>query len=153
VDSAERKDAQERVITSLLKGQEQEFFFPDGLLGFASCQRFGLSRYQPPDGSESPFFLLRAKEEDLSFPLISPRLLIPHYQLSPPSEVLTRLGAGSMVDLVILVIVTLRERLEETTANLQGPLLLNPISRLGLQLVVEDYPVRCPLLARPSPTW
>jgi flagellar assembly factor FliW len=155
------------MIASLLAGQEQEFFFPEGFLGFASYRRFGLSRYQPGDGSSSPFFFLRALEEEasaelvsepedseqvraadeeISFPLISPHLLVPDYHLAPPAEVLTKLGAGSMAELVVLVIVTLRERMEEITVNLQGPLLLNLVSRLGLQLVVEDYPVRYPLL-------
>ncbi len=146
--SAERKDGQERIIAALLKGQEQELFFPEGLLGFASCRRFVLSRYRPEDGSSSPFFLLQAEEEEISFPLISPHLLVADYYLFPPSEGLTKLAAGSMADLVILVIVTLRERLEEITANLQGPLLLNPVSCLGLQLVVENHSVRHPLLKR-----
>lgn len=143
---AERKGTKEKKVASLLRGEKQEFFFPEGLLGFASYRRFVLSRYQPADESSSPFFLLQAKEEEISFPLISPHLFVPDYHLSLPSEVLTKLGAGSMADLVILVIVTLRERLEEITANLQGPLLLNPVSCLGLQLVLEGYPVRYPLL-------
>jgi flagellar assembly factor FliW len=39
-----------------------------------------------------------------------------------------------------------RERLEEITVNLQGPLLVNPVSLLGRQLVLEEYPVRYPLI-------
>ncbi len=123
-----------------------EFFFPEGLLGFASCRRFMLERYRPLDGSPSPFFLLHSLEEDLSFPLIPPHFLVPDYQPFLPSEVLTKLGAGSGADLILMAIVTLRERLEDITVNLQGPLLFHPLPRLGLQLVLEGYPVRYPLL-------
>jgi flagellar assembly factor FliW len=49
-----------------------------------------------------------------------------------------------------MLIVTVRERLEEITVNLQGPLVLNPSSSKGLQLVVEEYPLRHPLVAAAS---
>lgn len=142
----EAKSTPQGVVDALLAGQELEFSFPDGLLGFASHQRFGLKRYQPPDGSESPFFLLESREDQVCFPLISPYLLLPEYDLAPSAEVLAKLGCGSSSELTVLAIVTLRERMGETTANLQGPLLLNPLSCLGLQLVVEGYPVRYPLV-------
>jgi flagellar assembly factor FliW len=138
----------QEAITAFLQGQEQEFFFPAGLLGFASCRRFTLGPYLPADGSPSPFLLLRAQEEDISFPLIDPSWLMSDYHLFPTPEVLARLGVSSAVDLIVLVIITLRVQLEEVTVNLQGPLLLNPVSRLGLQLVEEAYPVRYPLLVR-----
>lgn len=151
--NAKRKEAKgtpQGVIDSLLAGQELEFSFLEGLLGFASHRRFGLKRYQPADGSVAPFFLLESKEDEVCFPLIAPHLLWPDYRLTPSSEVLAKLGCGSSSELTVLAIVTLRERVEETTANLQGPLLLNPISRLGLQLVVEGYPVRYPLVKASS---
>jgi flagellar assembly factor FliW len=56
------------------------------------------------------------------------------------------LSAASAEQLSALLIVTLRERIEDITVNLQGPLIINPASSLGLQLVVEHYPVRYPLL-------
>ncbi len=45
-----------------------------------------------------------------------------------------------------LLIVTVRERAEETIVNLQGPLIINRVSLIGMQLVVEKYPSRHPLL-------
>ena len=48
-----------------------------------------------------------------------------------------------------MLIVTVRDRVEDITVNLQGPLIINSISLRGTQLVVEEYPVRYPLL-RPT---
>lgn len=124
----------------------EEFFFPEGLLGFSSHRYFVFAPYQPADGSASPFFVLQAKEDDLSFPLIAPRLLASDYTLTPPAEVLAKIGAGSTADLAVFAIVTLREPIEQITVNLQGPILLNPVSRLGLQVVAEQYPLRYPLI-------
>lgn len=137
------------LAVGLLEGQV--IFFPEGLLGFASNRHFVLSRYQPPVETRSPFFLLQAQEGDISFPLIFPHLLKPDFQFAPSREVLTKLCAGSTADLIVMVIVTLRDRLEEITVNLQGPLLLNPVSKIGLQYVLEQYPVRFPLLKEPLP--
>ncbi|MCS6924394.1 MAG: flagellar assembly protein FliW [Candidatus Binatia bacterium] len=144
-------------LLSLWVGQAEAFFFPEGLLGFPGSRHFVLSRYQPPDGSVSPFFLLQTQESEtsdrepgeyaaLSFPLISPYWLVPDYHVTPPPGVLDTLGVQVATACVVLVIVTLRERLEEITVNLQGPLLLSPATRRGVQLVVEQYPVRYPLL-------
>jgi len=125
---------------------EGRFFFRDGLLGFSSRRNFILRPYQPADGSASPFFVLQAEEDDLCFPLISPHSIVSDYTLTPPPEALAELRAGAATELSVFAIVTLRDRVEEITANLQGPILLNPASGLGLQLIVERYPLRCPLI-------
>ncbi len=133
-----------------LNGSQQEFFFPVGLLGFASVQHFVLSDYQPPDGSQSPFYLLQASHEDLSFLLLSPHLLVPEYRMELSPQEIACLNATSIDDLVAMVIITFRDRLEETTANLQGPVLLNLATKKGFQIVVENYPVRHRLLNHPT---
>ena len=121
---------------------EKEFFFPAGLLGFAACRRYQLERFQPGDGSESPFFMLRSLDQDVSFPLIHHSFLPVDYRLSLAPEVLADLNKDCADGLIVMFIVTVRDRVEETTVNLQGPLVLNPAASLGLQLIVEDYPVR-----------
>jgi flagellar assembly factor FliW len=129
---------------------ERRFFFPEGLLGFSSHRNFILSPYEPADGSESPFFILQAEEDELCFPLISPHSTVSDYALTPPPEALAALRAGSPAELSVFVIVTLRDSVEDITVNLQGPILFNPASRLGLQLVVEHYPLRFPLIPAKS---
>lgn len=135
-----------QVAESMPFRAETRFFFPDGLLGFSWQRNFILCPYQPADGSASPFLVLQAEEDDLCFPLISPHSIVSDYALTPPPEALDALRAGAPADLAVFVIVTLRERVEDITANLQGPILLNPATGLGLQLVVERYPLRCPLI-------
>jgi flagellar assembly factor FliW len=147
--SEQQHNAAEPTHTALIDAGEQEFSLPEGLLGFPTYQHFVLSRYQPEDGSASPFYLLQAKEAEVYFPLIAPQWVMPQYHLSVPKAVLTKLAAKAATDLVVLVIVTLRKRLEDATVNLQGPLLLNSTSHLGLQLVAERYPVRHPLILKP----
>lgn len=129
---------------------DREFFFPSGLLGFPTCQRFKLERFNPDAGDESPFLTLNSLDENLSFPLIHPDAIALHYRFPVDVELLSALAARSQEDLVPLLIVTVRERLEDITLNLQGPLIVNPTSSLGLQLIVEEYPLRYRLFETPS---
>jgi flagellar assembly factor FliW len=49
------------------------------------------------------------------------------------------------------LIVTVRDSLEATTVNLQGPLVVNPIALRGIQMVIENYPLRHSLLSARAP--
>ena len=127
---------------------EQELSFAAGLLGFPRCQRYRLERFRPADGTQTPFWVLRCLDEDLSFPVIKPASLGIDYQLPANLEVMSALGAASPDALMILLIVTVRDRVEDTTVNLQGPLVINPATAMGLQLIVEQYPLRHPMLVQ-----
>jgi flagellar assembly factor FliW len=126
--------------------EEQQLLFPVGILGFPASRRYRLERYRPEDGSESPFLTLKCLDQDLSFAVIHPRSLGLDYPVSVNDEMLATLSAASPDQLSTLLIVTLRERMEDITVNLQGPLIINQASSLGLQLVIEHYPVRYPLI-------
>jgi flagellar assembly factor FliW len=126
--------------------QKRQLHFPLGVLGFPAARRFRLEPFRPEDGSESPFFTLDCLDQSLSFPLIAPSSLGLVYQTPVSDAALHVLGAASGEQLSTLLIVTLRERMEDITVNLQGPLVINPASLLGLQLVIESYPLRYPLL-------
>jgi len=122
-----------------------EVVFPDGLFGLTNCHKFLLTKYHPEDGGASPFFLMQCQDENVSLPVLDPRLLVADYTFSIAPEVLDYLQARSVTDLSILTIVTVRDRMEDMTMNLQGPLLMNVAAHLGLQMIVEHFPVRYPL--------
>ena len=124
----------------------RELYFPAGVLGFPQAKRYQLAGFDPGDGSESPFLILNSLDEDLSFPVIHPDYVSKDYCIPVFPELLRSLEAKSEQDLAPLLIVTVRERVEETTVNLQGPLLINVVSGLAMQLVLEEYPLRHPLI-------
>lgn len=139
-------ERQHREAILLSELVDKEITFPSGILGFPEIQRYRLERF-PTDGDQAtPFLVLGAVAEPLSFPLIHPDFISLDYHVPIFPGLLTTLNAGSAADLVPLLIVTVRDRLEDITVNLQGPLIVNPASARGLQLVVEEYPLRHPLL-------
>jgi flagellar assembly factor FliW len=130
---------------------EQKIYFAQGLLGFPHCRRYRLKPFEPGNGDDSPFFILESLDQDLSFPVIYPHSLLLDYKLAVEESTMTTLRAESPDQLSVLLIVTVRDRLEDISVNLRGPLLVNPNFGLGIQLVEERFPVRHPLLQRLTP--
>lgn len=133
------------------EGAEQEIYFAQGLLGFPHCRRYKLKRFEPGNGDDSPFFILESIDQELSFPVIYPHSLLLDYKLPVEESTMATLRAESPDQLLVLLIVTVRDRLEDITVNLRGPLVVNPHFGLGIQLVEERFPVRHPLLQRFAP--
>ncbi len=115
--------------------------FRHGLLGFEELRRYGflhLDEYAPFD------WLVAVDEPEICFPVISPLLLHTDYVV-PLGEVERRaLGSTPQDPVVPLVIVTVGTGTPQVTANLRGPVMLNPKSHKGMQVILFEsgYPVR-----------
>jgi flagellar assembly factor FliW len=112
-----------------------EIRFPGGLPGFAGLERFALQQW----GDESsPFSLLRSLEhDDLSFVVVPPSLFFPDYEPEIADEAAAAIGITSPDDAMLLVIVTVRQPVQDSTANLLGPLVINVHDLRGMQAVLE----------------
>jgi flagellar assembly factor FliW len=119
--------------------------FPDGLPGFESTRRFVLVTSAGLD----PFTLVRGLESGApAFVAIEPRQVDAAYDASMDEANRTRLGAGAADTLLWLALVTVAPD-GAATVNLRAPIVINPHTMLGLQMVVADspYPLDYPLLA------
>jgi flagellar assembly factor FliW len=87
------------------------------------------------------------EQADLAFVIIDPTLFKPDYRVSPSPEALAEIHATSGQDLVMAVLLTIpSDDPGRVTANLRGPLVMNPETRLCKQVVLsEDCPTRYPL--------
>lgn len=104
-------------------------------LGFPDSKRFMIK----PHGEESPFLWLQSLDDPkLAFVAIQAALLIPQYQ--PEISSLTRQELQDSPDqpLEILLILTIpKDNPDGMTANLLGPVAINPQKRLAKQ-VLQD---------------
>jgi len=122
--------------------------FPSGLLGFSDWTRYVLLDHD----TDAPFKWLHCAEEaSLAFVIIDPVAVNANYQIKISSEALTEVQGSGTDDLALVVILTIpSEDPAAVTANLRGPLLMNPRTRLCKQLVLsEDYPTRYPVFSVP----
>ena len=127
-----------------------EIRFANGLPGFPDARVFSCDRW---GGDDSPFSVLAGKDHDgINFIVVDPVVFFPDYRPDMADDVLARIGVADASRAVMLVILTLGRRPEEATANLLGPLLVNPSTGDAVQAVLTgtDYRVQVPL-ANASP--
>ncbi len=118
--------------------------FPSGLLGFPEWTRYVILDHD----TDVPFKWLHCAEEaSLAFVIIDPSLFNENYRITISAEARAEVEGNEADELGLAVILTIPSNdPSAVTANLRGPLLLNPRTRLCKQLVLsEDYPTRYPL--------
>lgn len=124
--------AEDRVIT-----------FPKGLLGFPSARRYCL--LEP--GDDACFFWLQSLDDPaLAFVVTDPSLFVPDYSFPIRPEQMTELKLARLDDAQVFVIVNKVE--SQLTGNLQGPLVINTLTREGEQMVLAEkrWTTRHPLM-------
>lgn len=124
--------AEDRVIT-----------FPSGMLGFPEHRRYCL--LQP--GDDACFFWLQCLDDaDLAFVVTDPTLFLSEYSVPIRAEQMGSLGLQSLDDAQVFVIVNKVN--DELTGNLQGPLVINTVDRVGEQMVLAEkrWTTRHPLI-------
>jgi flagellar assembly factor FliW len=114
--------------------EKQKITFPRGLLGFESYTDFILM-----DAEQQPFYWLQSIDaEQVAFVLLNPFLFRPDYEMDINNEELLPIEITDPAKAVIFSIVTIPKDNSPMTANLQGPLVINRDSHLGIQAVLTD---------------
>jgi len=115
--------------------------FPEGILGFDFIKKFVIL-----DADEdSPFKWMQAfDEKDLAFVIIMPVSFMPSYELNISQSDYETVKAEPGDELLVFAIVTIPDNPSLMTANLQGPIIINPVTRLGKQAISlsDRYTVR-----------
>ncbi len=143
--NATMQDAEKMTPDSPTSG---ELFFDHGLPGFASSRRFALESWGAPEG---PFSILRSRDDETEFLVVNPDVFFPDYVAEIDDETADWLGLSSADDARLLVIVSIRDKAEDATANLLGPLVINRSTGRAIQAVLnERWSTRQPLFDDPG---
>ena len=124
--------------------EEQIMDFPEGLLGFPDEKKFALMEYKP----ESPFYILQSMADpDLTFLMINPFAFFNDYDFNMDDALMAEIGLTADNPPTVFNIATVRDKLENMTVNLAGPVLVNVRDRKAAQWVIEktQFPTRYPL--------
>lgn len=119
---------------------ENIFRFPQGILGFEYIKEYVLIA----NPKVEPFIFMHALDSsDLNFVCIESFTIKPNYSFTLSPMNIKLLDLRSPADLMVLSIVTVRKQVEEITANLMSPVLINMKNCMAQQLVLEEqYPVK-----------
>jgi flagellar assembly factor FliW len=125
---------------------EKVLTFPSGVLGFPEWTRYVMLDHD----TDAPFKWLHCVEEaSLAFVVVDPAVFHQNYQIEISAEARVEVEGSETDELSLVVILTIpSDDPSAVTANLRGPLLMNPRTRLCKQLVLaEDYPTRYPVFS------
>lgn len=117
---------------------EDLIVFTDGLFGFLKLTRYLLLRINEEEGDDSILLMLSVEDPNVVFVLINPFFLCPDYSPVLTPEELACLEVTDSGELSYYTICVVRNDYLENTVNLKCPLAINPKTRCGIQIILEN---------------
>ncbi len=118
--------------------EEDLIIFPDGLFGFPKLTRYLLLRINEEEDDDSMLLMVSEEDSNVVFVLINPFVLCSDYSPALSMEELACLSATENGELSYYVICVLRNDYLENTVNLKCPLVINPKTRHGIQIILKN---------------
>ncbi len=111
-------------------------FFGEGLYGLSELKNF---LYIKSEDDDFPFDYLQSIENvDISFIITSPFLFLDDYDFELSESVVEKLEIKNIEDVVVLTITNVSEEVEQTTVNLQAPIIINKSARKAKQVILDE---------------
>lgn len=121
--------------------EEQIIHFPEGILGFEELTRYVVVEREP----NGPIKFLQALDDgQIAFAVADPQTFRPDYMPQLSDEDRDFLKYESDDDVAVFVILTVPQEVQEMTANLMAPVVVNVKERIGRQVVqgLGEYSTR-----------
>lgn len=113
-------------------------YFENGILGFENFKEYTLL-YDDVEGERPDISWLQSLEEpSLAIPVVSPFLVKPDYNPEVEDELLKSVGQLDEENIVVLISITVMADVENITANLKAPFIINSDLRKGAQIIIEN---------------
>ncbi|WP_068778963.1 flagellar assembly protein FliW [Paenibacillus sp. GM2] len=129
-----------KVYGSLKLDDSQIYTFDSEVIGIVDIKQYALFPMK-----ETPFFVLHALEQEVSFILLPSHEALENYSFRITDDIIELLELKSPEDCGVMLIVNIQDN--GLFVNLMAPVLLSPYSQKGCQYVIKDQelPIRHPL--------
>lgn len=124
--------------------EDEVINFEKPIPGFNELKRFILK-----DIEESAFKLLQSIENvNVGFVVVSPFIVEEKYEVKLSDEVIKTLGVSNEEDVLLYSLVTLNSNVENITANLKAPIVINVNNKKAQQFIIDKikYKIKHPLM-------
>ncbi|MCT8140149.1 flagellar assembly protein FliW [Anaerobacillus sp. CMMVII] len=127
--------------------EESIIKFENGIPSFLDEKQFVLL----PFGQETPLYILQSViTPELGFVCVSPFQFFPDYQVKLSDSNLEALVIEKEEDVALYVILTVQDPFTDTTANLQGPIVINTKKQKAKQILLSETNYRTKHLLMPQ---
>ncbi|WP_416176238.1 flagellar assembly protein FliW [Clostridium sp.] len=118
--------------------------FKKGIPGFENLKKFIIF----PVEENNLFYVLQSIEDlSIGLVLISPFNILKDYEFDLDDSKMEELGIKSHKDIIVFNTVTLNSKIENITANLKAPFVININKKIGEQIILDgsSYSIKYPL--------
>jgi len=125
---------------------EELIVFPEGIVGFDHVKRYALLESEECE----PFVWLQSVDDpDVAFIIVDPSALLDNYEVEVAEEELDALGFDDASNAAVVVLAAIPVDVENATMNLRAPLIINPDTCQGRQVILSDdqHPTKLPLFS------
>jgi flagellar assembly factor FliW len=129
--------------------QEDVITFPKGIPAFEDEKEFIILRLQ----EGTAFSILQSiKTSNLAFVIAEVFSLFPNYDIELSQNAIETLELEDVKETLVYSIITVKEPFHQSTANLQAPVILNTVKKIGKQVVLNqtNYKTRHTLTESPA---
>ncbi|USK91627.1 flagellar assembly protein FliW [Rossellomorea marisflavi] len=134
---------------SITVNDEDLLSFPQGVPGFHEEKQFVLI---PLEDNNWFQILQSTMTPDLAFITTNPFLYFSEYDFELDAANLEQLSNPTTADIQVLAILTVKDPFNESTANLQAPIIINTANKSGKQVILTNtnYRTQHQILAQPD---
>lgn len=121
--------------------------FEQGIPSFEEEKQFVIL----PFSDEDPFFILQSiQTEALAFVMTSPFVFYPKYDIKLDEATVLALDLTKQEDALVYAILTIKKTFNESTINLQAPIIINTKNQKAKQVILNDsrYGITEPLVKK-----
>ena len=117
--------------------KEDIICFDSPIYGFEGLTKF-VCLFE--EGEGHIVWLQSVEDPHVCFVLLDPAVVDQQYHPHLPQPMRHLLGAGESLFWLMIVV---EEDFEQSTVNMKSPVVINPVTRRGAQIILEeDYPIR-----------
>lgn len=112
--------------------------FSDGLFGFPDLKRYLLLSLDEETEDNLMLVMISVDEPRIGFVIVNPLFLCPDYAPVLTPEELACLGVKDNDELAYYAICSMRSNYLDNTVNLKCPVVINPETHCGIQVILEN---------------
>ncbi len=119
--------------------------FENGIFGFEDQKKFILF-YEDEETPNGLCWMQSLVDKDLALPVINPIFWFSDYSPEVADDEIVKIGELKEEQLQIFSVVVIGDKLENMTTNLKAPVIINMVTKQGLQTIAEnDYDIKTSL--------
>lgn len=118
--------------------EEDLITFPDGLFGFPDLKKYLFLSLDEETEDNLMLVMISVDEPRIGFVIVNPLFLCPDYAPVLTPEELACVGVKESDELAYYAICAMHSNYLDNTVNLKCPIVINPETHCGIQVILEN---------------